>query len=40
VSTSEFHRWITFAWQRGTVVYMVSAQDSGSLEAAVNAFPY
>jgi hypothetical protein len=40
VSTSEFHRWITFAWQRGSVIYMISAQDSGRVEAAVNAFPY
>jgi hypothetical protein len=40
VSVSEFHRWVTFAWQRGSVIYMVSAQDSGRVESTVKAFPY
>ena len=40
MSVSDFHRWISFAWQRGNVIYMISAQDSGRVEAAVNAVPY
>jgi hypothetical protein len=40
VSASEFHHWISFAWQRGTAIHMISALDVGRVEVAVNTFPY